>query len=107
MQNRACRYDIRRPLVFRLQDRSGPITGSGSTENISRRGLLFRTDDAVRVGAKIDMTIQMGPGLSEAADQVSLQVQGITLRSDEGRVTVSIKRYRLSPTSPHPIDRLA
>ena len=101
MQSRASHYDICRPLKFRLQDRSGSIIGAGSTLNISRRGLLFRTNDAVGVGAKINMTIRMGPGLIEA-DEASLQVQGVTLRNDAGSVAVSIEKYGFTPSSPPP-----
>ena len=104
MERRPFRYDIRRPVDFRFQDGSGRTTGTGSTVNISRRGLLFQTDDEVAVGTKIEMTIRMGPGLIEASEEVSLRVEGITVRKEPGKVAVSIKKYRLSPVSRLPLD---
>ena len=104
MQRRPFRYDIRRPVDFRFQDGSGPTTGTGSTVNISRRGLLFQTDDEVAVGTKIEMTIRMGPGLVETSEDVSLRVEGITVRKEPGKVAVSIKKHRLSPVSRPPFD---
>ena len=105
MRHRPYRYDIRRPVEFRFfRDGSGPLTGTGSTINISRRGLLFQTDKEVEVGTKVEMTIRMGPGPVEASDVVSLHVEGITVRTEPGKVAVSIKKHRLAPVSRLPVD---
>ena len=107
MRHRSFRYDIRRPVNFRFsRDGSRPSTGTGSTLNISRRGLLFQTEDKVEVGTKIQMTIHIGPGQIEASQDVTLQVEGITVRTEPGKVAVSIKRHRLSPVSQCPVNGL-
>ncbi len=100
MLHRPYRYDIRRPVEFRFsREESGASTGTGSTVNISRRGLLFQTKHEVGVGARIALTIHMGPGQVEASQDVSLRVEGITVRAEHGKVAVSIKKHRLSPDS--------
>ena len=100
MQPRSERYEIRRPVEFRVGNGAQALQGQGRTLNISRRGLLFQTQETLRVGDKIDCVIQMGPGLSDAKETVNLQVQGITLRNTDGKIAVAIKRYRLRPVPP-------
>ncbi len=85
---------------------SGHLQGTGHTLNISRRGVLFHTEETLSVGSRIEVVIQMGPGLDNPADQISLRVQGVTIRSEGGDVAVSIKKYRLRP-SPNGPDLVA
>ena len=87
VQQRPMRYDIQRPLEYRLRDPAGPIFGRGRTVNISRRGLLFQTETEVNVGSKIECVIRMGPSSAPGPD-VNLHVQGVTVRSRAGRVAV-------------------
>ena len=87
-----------------FQPGARPSSGSGSTINISRRGLLFKTEDEVEIGTKVKMTIRMGPGPAADSADVSLHVQGIAVRTEPGKVAVSIKKHRLSPVAPPPLD---
>jgi hypothetical protein len=98
MQSRPVRYEIQRPVEFRVRIGAKMVQGSGRTANISRNGILFKTDEALRVGDKIDCVIAMGPGLIDAQETVNLQVQGITLRNNDGSVAVVIKKHRIRPT---------
>ena len=100
MQPRSERYEIQRPVEFRVRNGTQALQGQGRTVNISRGGLLFETQERLRVGDTIDCVIQMGPGLSDSKKTVTLQVQGITLRNEDGRIAVSIKRHSLRPGQP-------
>jgi hypothetical protein len=54
---RARRFAIRVPLLFR---RTGQISWSqGYTENISRSGILFSSEEAVAVGTRLELTFKL------------------------------------------------
>jgi hypothetical protein len=93
MQERPPRYQIERPVEYRVRTPSGPIQGKGKTLNISRSGLLFQPEHPISVGAKIDMNVKMGDAVGGAP--VTLRVNGVTLRSQQGFVAVAIKKYKL------------
>lgn len=95
MQPRPERFEIQRPVEFRVPNGGRPLQGRGRTLNISRTGLCFQAANLPRVGDKIECLIEMGPGLVDEKESVNLKVQGITVRSSGGKVAVSIKRFRL------------
>jgi hypothetical protein len=97
MQPRPERYEIQRPVEFRVRNGGRPIQGHGRTLNISRGGLCFQTGHIPNVGDKIECLIAMGPGLGDDTESVNLKVHGITLRTSDGKVAVSIKKYHLRP----------
>ena len=94
MQERPPRYEIERPVEYRVRMSPRTVEGKGKTLNISRNGLLFQTEHNIGVGAKIDLRVQMGEAL-DGGSEVVLRVHGVTLRSHEGVVAVSIKKYKL------------
>jgi hypothetical protein len=94
MQERPPRYEIERPVEYRVRTPSGPLEGTGKTLNISRNGLLFEPEHNIGVGAKIDMDVKMGDAMGGGAP-ITLRVHGVTLRTQQGFVAVSIKKYRL------------
>jgi hypothetical protein len=94
MQARPKRYSIQRPLEYRLRGMAGRSLGKGRTLNISRRGLLFETEDDLSVGSKIECVVQMGPA-TDNGPNVNLHVHGVTVRTQRGMVAVAIKKYRL------------
>ncbi len=94
MQQRANRYEIHRPLEYRIRDSAGSIVGAGRTLNISRKGVLFQTERELKVGRRIELVVRMGTALGEGPD-VNLLVQGVTVRSHDGNVAVAIKKYKL------------
>lgn len=98
MQPRPARYEIQRPVEFRVRSGAKMVQGSGRTVNISRNGILFTTDATLSVGEKIECVIAMGPGLIDTQETVNLKVQGVTLRNDDGNVAVAVKKHRLRPT---------
>ncbi|MCB1018803.1 MAG: hypothetical protein H6509_01900 [Bryobacterales bacterium] len=98
MQERPPRYQIERPVQYRVRTSAIPIEGTGRTLNISRNGLLFEPGQNIGVGAKIDMNVQMGDAVGGGAPIV-LRVSGVTLRSQGNAVAVSIKKYKLQAKS--------
>jgi len=95
MQERAQRYGIKRPVEFRLKSPGVRKEGSGQTLNISTGGLLFETQTEIDRGRKIDLTVDVGDALG--GPSVTLHVQGITVRNQNGTVAVLIKKHRLRP----------
>ncbi len=95
MQERAQRFEIRRPVEFRLRPPGVRKEGTGQTLNISKGGILFETEDEIGTGRKIEMTVHVGDAMG--GPPVTLHVQGITVRHENGAVAVSIKKHRLRP----------
>jgi PilZ domain len=94
MQARPKRYAIQRPMEYRLRGLAGRALGKGRTLNISRRGLLFETEDDLSVGSKIECVVEMGPATNDGPS-VHLHLQGVTVRAQRNMVAVAIKKYRL------------
>ena len=94
MLERPNRYEIHRPLEYKIRGTGGPVVGAGRTLNISRRGVLFHADEDLKVGKRIELVVQMGSALGKGPD-VNLVVQGVTVRCTKGNVAVAIKKYKL------------
>lgn len=96
MQDRAPRFEIQKPLEFRVMAAGAEIRGQGRTVNISRRGILFETDEPLQVGSKIELVVDMGTGPDSHAP-IELRAQGVTVRKQEGAVAVEVRKQRLVP----------
>ena len=94
MQERPPRYEIERPVQYRVRTAARAIEGKGKTLNISRNGILFEPEHTIAVGSKIDLNVQMGDAMGGGA-RIVLRVHGVTLRSQHGVVAVAIKKYKL------------
>ena len=99
MQARPPRFEIQRPVEFRITGQGGEVTGAGRTINISRRGVLFETDKELQVGRKIELLVDMGDAVGSGSG-IRLRLHGITVRNEEGSVAVAIKKYRLNSDDP-------
>jgi hypothetical protein len=95
MQERAHRFEIRRPVEFRLRPPGARKEGIGQTLNISKGGILFETEAEIGTGRKIELTVDVGDAMG--GPPVTLHVQGITVRHVNGTVAVSVKKHRLRP----------
>lgn len=95
MQERAHRFEIRRPVEFRLRAPGSRKEGTGQTLNISKGGILFETESEIGSGRKIELTVHVGDAMG--GPPVTLHVQGITVRHENGAVAVSIRKHRLRP----------
>jgi len=82
------RYDIRLPMRYRvsLKD-SVPISGSGSTCDLSTTGVGFRCRRPLPVGAHIELLVEW-PARHGDADPLELQITGFVTRNEAGRVGV-------------------
>ena len=103
MLERPNRYEIHRPLEYKIRGATGPVVGAGRTLNISRRGVLFHAEEDLKVGRRIELVVRllgfgacrrMGSALGKGPD-VNLIVQGVTVRCMKGNVAVAIKKYKL------------
>ena len=98
MLERPNRYEIHRPLEYKIRGAAGPVVGAGRTLNISRRGVLFHAEEDLKVGRRIELVVRMGSALGKGPD-VNLIVQGVTVRCMKGNVAVAIKKYKLRATA--------
>lgn len=100
MNERPIRFEIERPVDFRLTDaRSAPLL-QGRTVNISSGGVLFRTEQTVGVGRKIELVVHMGDSASDTVD-VNLRLLGRVVRSGPGWAAAQVGKHQLLPTPPH------
>lgn len=95
MQERAHRFEIRRPVEFRLRPPGARKEGTGLTLNISKGGVLFETETEIGTGRKIELTVDVGDAMG--GPPVTLHIQGIIVRTENGAVAVSVKKHRLRP----------
>jgi c-di-GMP-binding flagellar brake protein YcgR len=96
MVNRAARFEIERPVEFRLTGHRNSPQLHGRTVNISSGGVLIRTEHNVNVGQKIDMVVRMAR-LTPESMEVDLHLLGITVRSGQGWVAAQIKKHQILP----------
>jgi hypothetical protein len=92
MQPRPPRYEIKRPVDYRVRLSKGAAAGAGRTVNISKTGLLFEPDEPIAIGAKIELTVHLGEVVGAA---VTLRIDGVTLQTRQSAVAVAIRKYRL------------
>ncbi len=64
--------------------------------NISRRGMLFETEDSVPIDRRIEIKVNMGDVMG-LGNLISLNVEGVTLRQDDRGIAVALRKYRLGP----------
>ncbi len=99
MRSRATRYSIQRPLEFALQNGEISTSGQGRTVNISNGGLLFKSEDRLSVGARIELAVQLEE-VEDTDTVVTLFAQGMTVRSDADGTAVVIKKHLLRSVGP-------
>lgn len=91
-----CRIDIR----LEQQTNDGALrVGQGVTEDFSRRGLRFRAETPLEVGAEIVTRIAW-PILLQNTCQLELVVQGRVTRVTDRGTIVSIRSYEFRTCGP-------
>jgi hypothetical protein len=93
------RYDIHLPVHYRVTQRGFlPLSGSGTTREMSSSGLSFRCRRPLPVGGHVELSIDW-PARAEAEKPMELIITGIVIRSDGGRTAVRLtsKRFRTNP----------
>jgi hypothetical protein len=90
---RATRYPLCIPLSYRDGGRSG--WHACETVNISRTGILFRTDKTLAIDSTVDIRVDF-------PNKRTLSCQGLVVRSQDSAYAVRIKlprmiRYKKTP----------
>jgi hypothetical protein len=82
------------PLSLRFSYRKCGVAaaGSGATEDLSRGGIRFTTDDPPPVGVEIELRIEW-PFLLQNVCPLELLVRGKVLRSNAQRTVASMYSY--------------
>jgi hypothetical protein len=91
------RYEVRLPVHYRVSQKGFVArTGTGTTFEISTRGLSFRCRKPLPVGAHIEMRIDW-PARHAEIHPVDLQATGFVVRSEHGRTAVRMtsRKFRL------------
>ncbi len=96
MVNRPRRFEIDRPIEFRLADSRDAPRLYGRTVNISTGGVLIQTDQNIPVGRKVEMVVRMEKLAPDSAD-VDLRLYGVTVRSGDGWVAAQVRKHQLLP----------
>lgn len=93
------RFAMERPVEVRFPGAREAPPAQGRTVNISSGGVLFRTDQVIGVGRKIDMVVRMSRPGSEVVN-VDLYLRGVIVRSGRGWAAAQVRKYRLVPIAP-------
>ncbi len=98
MKYRPIRFEIERPVSFRLTDARGGPRFEGRTVNISSGGVLFKTAQAVGVGRRLEMLVRMAQSGEPGLD-VDLRLLGRVVRSGPGWAAVQVQKHQILPTA--------
>ena len=92
-QRAARRYSIKLPVQWKLKQGSRVVeSGTGTTVNLSSRGILFETNGDLRVGPKIELSISW-PFLLLRAVSLQLLVAGEIVRVRGRRVALRMLHH--------------
>jgi hypothetical protein len=101
---RAPRYPIRIPLRYRAA--SDPQWREGHTENISRSGVLFHTEQSMPLQTPIEMLLALPAEIAGAGATATVICRGRIVRTEEARdsstgdarlaIAATIAGYRLA-----------
>lgn len=94
MTQRSFRFSIERPVEYRFTDTRGGPRLQGRTVNISSTGVLFRTEEKIGVGRKMEVIVRMAQ-LAPNAPEIDLRLLGIAVRSGDGWVAVQARKYQI------------
>ena len=86
------RFPIERELRFRMTNRKIELVGTGRTVNMSSKGLLFRTEERLLAGKRLEMAISWPAQLNQKC-ALKLIARGRVVRAEPGMAAVSIEQY--------------
>ena len=89
------RYTLAFPIRYRVTPRHGlPLTGGGTTCDISPAGLSFLCREALPVGSHIEMVAEW-PANADDRCPLDLKMTGFVVRSNQGSVAVRVTSHKL------------
>jgi hypothetical protein len=92
-RRRRCRFDIRRELRYKLVDRRTVVAaGAGYTINMGSGGVAFFTDNELRPGACVELSISW-PALLDRTCPMRLIVFGRVLRGAGRTAVCTVDRH--------------
>ena len=95
-ERRKCtRYTLAFPIRYRVVPRNGPpLTGRGTTCDISSAGLSFLCREALPMGSHIEMVAQW-PANADGRCPLDLKMTGFVVRSNQGSAAVRVTSHKL------------
>ena len=86
------RFPMERQIQFKSQRSKSALIGSGTTVNMSRRGVLFTTDQSLPEGEPV--TLEVGwPVLLDAAVPLNLVTRGRVVRCENSHTAVRFDKW--------------
>jgi hypothetical protein len=98
----ARRYDMERLLNYRVRGVRPPVTGHGTTVNMSSNGVLFRSEGALALGKSIVVEIAW-PVLLNNAHPLKLVARGHIIWSEMGLAAMNIEGWEFRTQGGHPL----
>jgi hypothetical protein len=86
------RFPIEREIRYRQLYLGHAKEGTGSSVNISSRGILFTTDEYLKPGTSLEVIVSW-PVLLDADFPMSLVTFGRVVRSQGNQAAIEIQRY--------------
>jgi hypothetical protein len=85
-----------------LQSKHQPISGSGTTLNISSSGILFSTQEALPLGQTVELSVNW-PARLDGTCALKFVAVGRVVRSENTRAVVRIERYQFKTRGARPL----
>ena len=93
-------FPIKCELRFRLAGKRNVMIGSGTTSHIGSKRLLFRTDQALPSGRRVEMAISWPVQLNQKCN-LKLVANGKIIHAEFGVVAVSIEHHEFRTVGSH------
>jgi hypothetical protein len=100
------RYTVQLPLHFSYRKSGVALAGSGATEDLSRGGIRFVTDNPLPVGVEIEVRLEW-PFLLQNVCPLELLLRGKVLRSDAQRTVAKMSSYEFRTRGARSFDQAA
>jgi c-di-GMP-binding flagellar brake protein YcgR len=87
------RFSIESEVRYRVfKKRKSQVTGNGKTVNISSSGVLFTSDEALKLGERLELSISW-PVRLDNKKALKLVVLGDVVRVEQGRAAMHIRHH--------------
>jgi hypothetical protein len=98
-RRRSERFSIQREVRYKVfKKRRGSLVGSGKTINISSSGVLFTSDEVLRLGERLELSISW-PVRLDNKNALKLVVLGTVVRVTPGCTAMQIRHHEFHTQS--------